>query len=190
MASNQFRSPVSYSDLDQARQPGDTLNGQTPMSDRVLRLSAAALAAVLILGLAPASAQSGDPKAAEKAKQSEPAKDSAKKSEELTDVAKATSGPAGQPECKWLGERVVGRLAHDDLDTAFRHLDLYDRFGCPGGHIQAAFRCFVRQPKIDRKAEKADETHHGRVVACWSNPALQLPAAAQNPAAPTGTSTQ
>ncbi|MDO4950644.1 MAG: lipid-binding protein, partial [Bacteroidales bacterium] len=32
----------------------------------------------------------------------------------------------------------------DDLDTAFRHLDLYDRFGCPGGHVQATFRCLTR----------------------------------------------
>ena len=32
----------------------------------------------------------------------------------------------------------------DDLDTAFRHLDLYDRFGCPGGHVQATFRCLAR----------------------------------------------
>ena len=36
-------------------------------------------------------------------------------------------------------------LWRDDLDTAFRHLDLYDRFGCPAGHIQATFRCLVRQ---------------------------------------------
>ena len=28
-------------------------------------------------------------------------------------------------------------LWRDDLDTAFRHLDLYDRFGCPSAHIQA-----------------------------------------------------
>ena len=28
--------------------------------------------------------------------------------------------------------RVVSLMWRDDLDTAFRHLDLYDRFGCPG----------------------------------------------------------
>ena len=43
-------------------------------------------------------------------------------------------------------------LWRDDLDTAFRHLDLYDRFGCPAGHIQATFRCLVRQGTIDPKA--------------------------------------
>ena len=31
------------------------------------------------------------------------------------------------PECVWLGRRVVSLLWRDDLDTAFRHLDLYDR---------------------------------------------------------------
>ena len=34
----------------------------------------------------------------------------------------------------WLGRRVVVLMWRDDLDTAFRHLNLYDRFGCPGGH--------------------------------------------------------
>ena len=47
------------------------------------------------------------------------------------------------PECMWLGRRVVSLLWRDDLDTAFRHLDLYDRFGCPAGHIQTTFRCVV-----------------------------------------------
>ena len=117
------------------------------MSDRVLRLSAAsALVAALIFGLAPASAQSGDPKAGDKAKQSESqAKDTARKAEELSDTAKATSRPGRQS-----GMRLAGSLAWpicsgaQDMDTAFRHLDLYDRFGCPGGHIQATFRCLVR----------------------------------------------
>ena len=164
------------------------------MSDRVLRLYAAAtLAAALILSVVPASAQSGDAKPAEKPKaQTEgPAKDAAgsKKAEELADTAKAINGPAGNPECVWLGRRVVNLLWRDDHDTAFRHLDLYDRFGCPGGHIQATFRCVVRQGAID---PKAPESLNARVQACWINPATQPapPAAAQNPAAPTGTSTQ
>lgn len=162
------------------------------MSDRVLRLYAAsALAAALIFSAVPASAQSGDAKPAEKPKaQAEtPAKDGAKKAEELSDTAKATGGPAGNPECVWLGTRVVNLLYRNDMDTAFRHLDLYDRFGCPGGHIQAAFRCLVRQVNIDLKVP---DTVNTRVQTCWINPATQPapPAAAQNPAAPTGTSTQ
>jgi hypothetical protein len=161
------------------------------MSDRVLRLTAT-LAAAFILGFAPALAQSNDPKAAEKPKAeapANPAKDgAAKKAEDLADTAKAINGPAGNPECVWLGRRVVNLLWRDDLDTAFRHLDLYDRFGCPSGHIQATFRCVVRQGNIDPKNQ---ESLRDRVQACWINPATQpAPAAAQNPAAPTGTSTQ
>src|SRR5262249_46385400 len=52
-------------------------------------------------------------------------------------------------------------------DTAFRHLDLYDRFGCPAGHIQATFRCLVRQGNID---PKATDTLNSRVHGCWVNP--------------------
>ncbi len=43
-------------------------------------------------------------------------------------------------------------LYRNDMDTAFRHLDLYDRLGCPGPHIQSAFRCVLRQSaSIDPK---------------------------------------
>jgi len=156
------------------------------MSDRVLRLYAAAtLAAALILSVVPASAQSGDAKPTEKPKAEAPAnqpKDSSKKAEEPSDAAKAAIGPAGNPECRWLGERVVDRLARDDLDTAFRHLDLYDRFGCPGGHIQAAFRCLTRfGGQIDPKVA---ETLDSRVHACWINPASQPQQAAASGAQP------
>ena len=65
------------------------------------------------------------------------------------------TGPAANPECVWLGRRVISLLWRDDLDTAFRHLDLYDRFGCPGGQIQATFRCVVRLGEIDPKATDA-----------------------------------
>ena len=71
-------------------------------------------------------------------------------------------GPAANPECVWLGRRVVSLMWRDDLDTAFRHLDLYDRFGCPAGHIQATFRCLVRQGNID---PKATDTLNSRVHA-------------------------
>jgi hypothetical protein len=67
----------------------------------------------------------------------------------------------------WLGRRVVSLLWRDDLDTAFRHLDLYDRFGCPAGHIQTAFRCVVRQGHID---PKAPDSLSGRINTCWNNP--------------------
>src|ERR1700691_4987283 len=108
----------------------------------------------------------------------EPAKEN-QKVDEYAEAQKALSGPAGNPECVWLGRRVVSLLWRDDLDTAFRHLDLYDRFGCPSAHIQATFRCLVlHSNSID---PKASDSLNGRVYDCWLNPALQpaaVPAAA------------
>jgi len=64
----------------------------------------------------------------------------------------------------------------DDLDTAFRHLDLYDRFGCPGGHVQAAFRCLTRfGGQIDDKVPRSLDV---RIHACWINPGAQPQTAA------------
>ncbi len=154
------------------------------------RLAAASLLTGLLLQAPGALAQSGDAKSGEKARQAEPGKESAGgKANELAEIAKILPGPAGNPECVWLGRRVVNLLWRDDLDTAFRHLDLYDRFGCPGGHIQATFRCVVRQGGID---PKVPETLNARVHACWINPSAQPspPAAASAPAAASGTSTQ
>jgi hypothetical protein len=71
---------------------------------------------------------------------------------------------------------MVRLMWNDDLDTAFRHLDLYDRFGCPGGHIQATFRCLTRfGGEIDSKVPESLDRH---VHACWINPNSQPPAAA------------
>ena len=108
--------------------------------------------------------------------------------DEFAEAARQVSGPAGNAECVWLGRRVVGLLWRDDMDTAFRHLDLYDRFGCPGPHIQSAFRCVVRQgANIDPKNPQSLNT---RVHACWLNPgsgtataAAPAPAAASTAAA-------
>jgi hypothetical protein len=93
----------------------------------------------------------------------------AQTAEQLAEAQRLLEGPAGNPECVWLGRRVVNLLWRDDMDTAFRHLDLYDRFGCPGGHIQAAFRCLVLNGNIDPKNA---ESLNGRVHACWVNPSL------------------
>jgi hypothetical protein len=103
--------------------------------------------------------------------------------DEYAEAQRVLNGPAGNPECVWLGRRVVSLLWRDDLDTAFRHLDLYDRFGCPSGHIQATFRCLVLHANtIDPKAA---DSLNGRVHACWINPALQAVATpAPAPAAP------
>jgi hypothetical protein len=111
-------------------------------------------------------------------------KDGQKKIDEIAEASRVLTGAAGNPECVWLGRRVVSLLWRDDLDTAARHLDLYDRFGCPGPHIQATFRCLVRQGDIDPKAQ---ETLNGRVHGCWLNPGIP-PASATAAKAPAATS--
>jgi hypothetical protein len=127
------------------------------------------------------STKSGTPNAPAPA---DDAKENQRKTDEFVEAAQAINGPAGNPECVWLGRRVVRLMWLDDLDTAFRHLDLYDRFGCPGGHVQATFRCLTRfGGQIDPKVA---ETLNSRVHACWINPGAQpqAAAAATPPAAP------
>lgn len=155
-----------------------------------MRTAAAVLGVVFSLSTATAVlAQSADPKAGTRPNADSDAKKDAKKEgrrklDEFAEAAKVLGGPAAHPECVWLGRRVVGLMWRDDLDTAFRHLDLYDRFGCPAGHIQATFRCLVRQGHIDRKPP---ETLYSKVHACWINPNVQAPAAPTSAAAPSGT---
>jgi len=165
------------------------------LQNPVLRhLAVAGLVAGLAwpIGAGSAFAQSGDPhpqdqpaKAANGNPQpADATKDNQRKTDEFVEAAQALNGPAGNPECVWLGRRVVRLMWLDDLDTAFRHLDLYDRFGCPGGHVQATFRCLTRfGGQIDPKVA---DTLNSRVHACWINPAAQpQTAAATPPAAPT-----
>ena len=144
------------------------------------------LAALVVAALLPTSvpsyAQSGDAKGVDKstpAQAAEAAKEAQRRVDEFAEASRLVNGPAGNPECVWLGRRVVGLLWRDDMDTAFRHLDLYDRFGCPGPHIQAAFRCLVRQGYID---PKSPQSLNARVHACWVNPASPPAAAAAVPA--------
>ena len=146
----------------------------------------------LLFSIGGAIAQSGDLRAQDQNKPAatnaaDAAKDSERKTDEFAEATRVINGPAGNPECVWLGRRVVVLMWRDDLDTAFRHLDLYDRFGCPGGHVQAAFRCLVRFGPIDPKAPDALS---GRVHTCWINPDAQpaqpAAAAASPPAASSG----
>jgi hypothetical protein len=176
------------------------------MSYRVLNFAGGLCAALWLLAAAPigpgnsialaqnndakpADQQSAAPKEGAKEGSKDATKDSAKdgtketqKIDEFTEAQRVLNGPAGNPECVWLGRRVVSLLWRDDLDTAFRHLDLYDRFGCPSGHIQVTFRCLVLHANsIDPKAA---DSLNGRVHACWINPALPaapLPAASAQP---------
>jgi hypothetical protein len=164
--------------------------GVRRLQSAVLRHLACPVIALLI-GIGGAAAQSGDTRAQDQSGKPAPgtataadaAKDNQRKTDEFVEAAQAVNGPAGNPECVWLGRRVVRLMWLDDLDTAFRHLDLYDRFGCPGGHVQATFRCLTRfGGQID---PKVSETLSSRVHACWINPAAQPQAAASAPPAST-----
>jgi hypothetical protein len=141
-------------------------------------------ALALIIGVGIAAAQSGDSRAPDQsgkpagnsAQPNDANKDNQRKTDEFVEASQAINGPAGNPECVWLGRRVVSLMWRDDLDTAFRHLDLYDRFGCPGGHVQAAFRCLTRfGSQID---DKVPRSLGDRIQACWINPGAQPQAAA------------
>ena len=166
------------------------------MRRRVLKLQEAVFrhlvgsGLALLIGLGSALAQSGDSRAQDQSGKPSPnaaqpadaAKDGQRKTDEFAEAAQAINGPAGNPECVWFGRRVVRLMWLDDIDTALRHLDLYDRFGCPGGHVQATFRCLTRfGAQIDPKVA---ETLGSRVHACWINPAVQPQAAAAATPAP------
>src|SRR6476620_10543978 len=161
------------------------------LRNAVLRQFAATLAVaslVVMVGLGGASAQSGTPAPDQGKAAAQPADAAAKdaaqnqrRTDEFAEAAQVINGPAGNPECVWLGRRVVRLMWRDDLDTAFRHLALYARFGCPGGHIPAASRCLTRfGGQIDPKVA---ETLDSRIHVCWINPGAQpQAAAAANPA--------
>jgi len=143
----------------------------------VRRACAAGLFAAVLGFLTPAVlAQSTDAKSPDKPAPGREAAKETQKVDEYAEAQKAVNGPAGNPECVWLGRRVVGLLWRDDLDTAFRHLDLYDRFGCPSAHIQATFRCLIQHgSNIDPKVA---DSLNGRVLSCWinpTNPSIQVP---------------
>jgi hypothetical protein len=146
-----------------------------------LRSRAALLAASLLSAAVPGAwAQNAPeqkpPEQAQKPPATPPAdatkeekKEEKKKVDEFAEAARVLPGAAGQPECVWTGRRVVSLLWRDDLDTALRQLELYDRFGCPGDHLQQAFRCVVRQGEIDKKST---DNIGMRVAACWLTPSL------------------
>lgn len=158
-----------------------------PFTDTMRHFLAMLCVAAFTLTAGAAFAQSGNGKPPEQPQKpaAETAKEGQKKIDEISEATRVLTGTAGNPECVWLGRRVVSLLWRDDLDTAFRHLDLYDRFSCPSAHIQATFRCLVRQGNIDPKAQ---ETLSGRVHACWLNPGLPPTPQADAQAVPPATS--
>ena len=148
---------------------------RSPMSASLPRSRAALLAAALVFAAIPAASGQNTPeqKPAEQAQKPpatpppDAAKEEKKKIDEFAEAARILPGAAGHPECVWTGRRVVSLLWRDDLDTALRQLELYDRFSCPGDHLQQAFRCVVRQGEIDKKSP---ESIGLRVAACWLTP--------------------
>ena len=75
------------------------------MSSRLLQ-ALPALCLAMLVGLAPAMAQTDQ---GDKAKQqaAEQAKREAQRLNDLAEVSKQMTGPAGNPECVWIGRRVV-----------------------------------------------------------------------------------
>jgi hypothetical protein len=121
---------------------------------------------------------SGDAKPPDQQKPPEPKSEAA----HIAEVARVLSGPAANPECIHLGELAITLMAKNDLDTAFRHMDLYDRFGCPGAHIQQSFRCLLRAGMPGPK----DTTALDNLVRnCWTSPSA--PPATAAPASPPAT---
>jgi hypothetical protein len=155
-----------------------------PMLRRTLRAAVLLMGGILLLSPLAASAQDkgaeqkppsqaqeeqkpdnkaeADQNAAEQAKAAE--RQAIQEYEEALQVLPKSSGAA---ECVWTGRRVASLLWRDDIDTARRYIDLYDRFGCSSEHLKLAFRCVIRQGPIDPKA--ADRLA-SRVHSCWIAP--------------------
>jgi len=120
----------------------------------------------------PEDKAANDQKAAEQAAQQE----AAKAIEEYREAEAKLSSSAGAPECVWTGRRIASLLWRDDIDTARRYIDLYDRFNCSSEHLKLVFRCVIEQGPIDPKA--ADRLA-SRVHACWITPEGEATASSQ-----------
>jgi hypothetical protein len=115
----------------------------------------------------------GDQKAEqEKAEQEAAAREIA----EYKEAAEKLSSSAGAPECVWTGRRIASLLWRDDIDTARRYIDLYDRFNCSSEHLKLVFRCVISQGPLDPKA--ADRLA-SRVHGCWIAPEGETTASSQ-----------
>jgi hypothetical protein len=171
---------------------------------RCINLPASALAAAaVILWSTAAFAQqaSGDQKPAEQA-QNEQKEGKAENEQKAADKVRAEQEAAaraiaefkeaaaklslssGASECVWTGRRIASLLWRDDIDTARRYIDLYDRFNCSSEHLKLVFRCVIEQGPLDPKA--ADRLA-SRVHSCWIAPEGETTASSQ---ATVGTTTK
>jgi hypothetical protein len=169
--------------------------GFHPMLRRIIRSAAVLLAGgVLLLHPVFASAEEQKPpemaqgeqkpedKAEDKAAEAKAAEQKAM--EEYEEALEALPKSAGAPECVWTGRRIASLLWRDDIDTARRYMELYDRFSCSPEHLKLVFRCVIRQGPIDPKA--ADKLA-SRVHGCWVAPDEPTTAASR---ATTGSATK
>jgi len=127
------------------------------------------------LAACPAAAQAtGDAKADQQ-------KAEANKSEaaHIAEVGRDLPGPAGYPECVHTGELTITLWMKNDMDTAARHRDVYERFDCPRTHLQSSFRCLLR---FGMPGQKDKVTLEDRVRDCWVHPDTMPPVAAAPPA--------
>lgn len=135
-----------------------------------LKFAVALTGGLFLASLAPAFAQSqgGEQKPAESQKTAEDRLKEAqlRAAQEFAEAAKLLK-TAGRPECVWAGRRITSLLWRDDIDTAKRYTDLYERFGCPADHLKLAFRCVVRMGPLD---QKATDKLAARVHTCWVHP--------------------
>lgn len=95
---------------------------------------------------------------------------------EYREAAAKLPHSAGSADCVWTGRRIASLLWRDDIDTARKYIELYDRFGCSAEHLKQAFRCVVQQGPIDPKA--ADRLAL-RVHSCWVAPEEPITASSQ-----------
>jgi hypothetical protein len=100
----------------------------------------------------------------------------------IAEAARQLPGPAGYPECVHSGELTITNWMKFDMDTAARHMAVYDRFGCPGAHLRSSFRCLLR---VGMPGPKEKDSLEQRVRDCWVNPDAPPAAPAAAPAAAT-----
>jgi len=144
-------------------------------SSGLRRLAFLLLAAFVIGAGSPVLAQgTGDAKNKEQPK-AEPPKTEA---DHLREVLRQVKGPAGHPECAHLGENAISLMMRNDVDAAARHMDLYDRFGCPGAYVRDSLRCaLLSGTPVSKDSRSLEDV----VRTCWLNPTptSAMPAAAQ-----------